>query len=111
MVARSKSATGPFETLAQATGKRNSVILERTERFIAPGHNSVVTDNAGQDWIFYHAIDSKERLLKGSIGGDRDVRRIMLMDRLSYRNGWPQIKGATPSTTRQAVPKVRAARR
>jgi arabinan endo-1,5-alpha-L-arabinosidase len=106
MVARSKSATGPFETLAQGTGKRNSVILERNQRFIAPGHNSIVRDDAGQDWIFYHAIDSKERLLKGSIGGDRDVRRIMLMDRVSYRNGWPQIEGGTPSTTRRAAPKI-----
>jgi arabinan endo-1,5-alpha-L-arabinosidase len=111
MVARSRSATGPFETLAQATGKRNSVILERNQRFIAPGHNSIVTDDAGQDWIFYHAIDSRQRLLKGSIGGDRDVRRIMLMDRVSYRNGWPQIEGATPSTERRPAPKMRLARR
>src|SRR5215213_6431658 len=31
MVARSRSATGPFETLAQATGKSNSAILERKD--------------------------------------------------------------------------------
>jgi arabinan endo-1,5-alpha-L-arabinosidase len=111
MVARSKSATGPFVTLAQAAKRRNSVILELNQRFIAPGHNSVVTDDAGQDWIFYHAIDSKNRLLPGSIGGDRDVRRIMLMDRVSYRNGWPQIEGGTPSTGQRAAPKLRAAGR
>ncbi|MBA3767192.1 MAG: family 43 glycosylhydrolase [Acidobacteria bacterium] len=111
MVARSRSATGPFETLAQASNKPNSVILERNERFVAPGHNSIVTDSAGQDWTFYHAIDSKNRLLNNSIGGDRDVRRIMLMDRVVYRNGWPQIEGGTPSKTEQRGPKLRTRRR
>jgi arabinan endo-1,5-alpha-L-arabinosidase len=106
MVARSRSATGPFETLAQAVGKSNSAILERSERFVAPGHNSVIRDAAGQDWIFYHAIDTKNRLLKNDISGDRDVRRIMLMDRLSYRNGWPMIEKSSPSSTSQPGPKI-----
>jgi arabinan endo-1,5-alpha-L-arabinosidase len=106
MVARSKSATGPFETLAQAMGKSNSAILEHGERWIAPGHNSVIRDDGGQDWIFYHAIDANNRLLKSEIGGDRDVRRIMLMDRLIYRNGWPTVEGSSPSTTRRTGPKV-----
>ncbi len=107
MVARSKSATGPFETLAQSQGKSNSVILERNERFIAPGHNSVIRDDAGQDWIFYHAIDSRNRLLKSDISGDRDVRRIMLMDRLVYRRGWPTVERGSPSTTRQRAPVIK----
>ena len=107
MVARSRSATGPFETLAQATGQPDSVILELNERFVAPGHNSVIRDHAGNDWIFYHAIDSKNRLLKSDISGDRNVRRIMLMDRLVYRKGWPMIEKGSPSTNRQAAPKVR----
>ena len=58
MVARSRSATGPFETLEQATGKPHSIILEKRGHWIAPGHNSIVTDRAGQDWIVYHAVDS-----------------------------------------------------
>jgi arabinan endo-1,5-alpha-L-arabinosidase len=107
MVARSRSATGPFETLAQAKGKSSSAILELNERWIAPGHNSVIRDRSGQDWIFYHAIDSKNRFLKSDIKGDRDVRRIMLMDRLIYRDGWSMIDRSSPSTTRQAGPKVR----
>jgi arabinan endo-1,5-alpha-L-arabinosidase len=107
MVARSKSATGPFQTLAEATGKSTSAILERNERWIAPGHNSVIRDAKGQDWIFYHAIDAKNRFLKNDISGDRDVRRIMLMERLVYRNGWPSIDKSSPSTTRQPGPTVR----
>lgn len=111
MVARSKSATGPFETLAEATGKSNSAILERNERWIAPGHNSVVRDTSGQDWIFYHAIAADNRLLRNDIAGDRDVRRVMLMDKLVYRNGWPTIDRSAPSTTRQPGPKVAPGRR
>jgi arabinan endo-1,5-alpha-L-arabinosidase len=107
MVARSKNALGPFETLAHATGKANSAILKASERFIAPGHNSVIRDAAGQDWIFYHAIDTKNRFLKSDIAGDRDVRRIMLMDRLIYRNGWPMIANGSPSNAPQRGPKVR----
>lgn len=107
MVARSKNAMGPFETLAQAKGRAQSVILEQKDYWIAPGHNSVVRDAAGQDWIFYHAIDPQHRLLKNDIAGDRDVRRIMLADRLKYRNGWPEISGGKPSHTPQTAPRAR----
>ncbi len=110
MVARSRSAIGPFQTLAQATGKSTGVILERNERWIAPGHNSVIRDAAGHDWMFYHAIDSKNRLLKNDISGDRDVRRVMLMDRLIYRNGWPMVETGSPSTGAQPPPRMNAGR-
>lgn len=94
MAARSKMPTGPFETLAEATGSRNSVILARNSRWIAPGHNSIITDNAGQDWIIYHAIDSAKQ----------DQGRIILMDKVTYENGWPQIETGTPSVTAQQAP-------
>lgn len=51
MVARSKKADGPFETLAEAEKTSNSVILKRNEKWIAPGHNSVLTDDKGQEWM------------------------------------------------------------
>ncbi|HZG54715.1 MAG TPA: glycoside hydrolase family 43 protein [Pyrinomonadaceae bacterium] len=103
MVARSRSAEGPFETLASATGEPQSVILEFNTRFIAPGHNSVVRDAAGDDWIIYHAIDAAKRNTEG-IAGDRDVRRIMLMDRLIYRKGWPRVEWGSPSTLPKPAP-------
>ncbi|HYY57318.1 MAG TPA: glycoside hydrolase family 43 protein [Pyrinomonadaceae bacterium] len=108
LVARSRSATGPFVTLAEGAGKSSSVIMQRNRRFIAPGHNSIITDAARRDWIFYHAIDTRKRFLESSISGDRSDRRIMLMERLFYRNGWPVIAGATPSTARRRGPIVRA---
>ena len=113
MVARSKSATGPFETLAQATGKKNSVILERNDEWLAPGHNSVVRDDQGDDWIFYHAINTRKRnLSKGdAIGGDRDVRRVMLMNRLVYKNSWVYTESGTPTIKSDRIPKIRKSRK
>ncbi len=106
MVARSKSPTGPFETLAQATGAPDSVILRRSEAWVGPGHNSVITDRAGQDWIAYHAIDSKRPYMDAAIPGDRAVRRPMLLDRLTWRDGWPRVEGGIPSAGPVAAPSV-----
>jgi arabinan endo-1,5-alpha-L-arabinosidase len=106
MVARSRSAEGPFETLAAATGEPQSVILSMGTRFIAPGHNSVIRDAAGDDWIIYHAIDTTKRNMQ-AIAGDRDVRRIMLMDKIVYRKGWPRIEWGNPSTLQKRAPVVR----
>ncbi|MFL6725227.1 MAG: glycoside hydrolase family 43 protein [Sphingomicrobium sp.] len=91
MVARSRSAMGPFETLEKATGKPHSIILEKSTRWFAPGHNSVVTDAAGQDWIAYHAVDVGRPREQPS--DEINTRRIMLIDRIEWRDGWPVIAG------------------
>lgn len=91
MVARSKNATGPFETLEQATGTPHSIILEKNSRWIAPGHNSTVTDRAGRDWIIYHAVDVRRPREKET--DELNTRRIMLIDRIEWRKGWPVIDG------------------
>jgi len=109
MIARSKSATGKFETLAQATGAGNSVILEKNDEWLAPGHNSVITDDKGDEWIFYHAINTKKRNVETgeAIGGDRDVRRVMLLNRLIYKNGWVRVESGTPVISSKKFPKIR----
>ena len=100
MVARSKSATGPFETLEQATGKPHSIILQKRGNWIAPGHNSIVTDRAGRDWIVYHAVDIRHpRVL---LTDEINTRRVMLIDPIEWRNGWPVIDG--PSSGRRKAP-------
>ena len=100
MVARSKSATGPFETLERATGKPHSIILEKSAKWLAPGHNSIVTDRAGRDWIVYHAVDAS--CTRESPSDDPNTRRVMLIDRIVWRNGWPVIDG--PSSARRKSP-------
>jgi arabinan endo-1,5-alpha-L-arabinosidase len=100
MVARSRSATGPFQTLAEATRRPESTVLARSARWNAPGHNSIITDAAGRDWIFYHAIDPAKPK-----NGEGD-RRVMLMDRVTYKNGWPVITGGVPSAEARPAPKI-----
>ena len=102
MVARSKSATGPFETLEQATGKPHSIILEKRGTWIAPGHNSVITNSAGNDWIVYHAVNSRRPREKAS--DEINTRRVMLIDRIRWVDGWPTIDG--PSSNPEAGPRA-----
>ncbi|HEX8194511.1 MAG TPA: glycoside hydrolase family 43 protein [Allosphingosinicella sp.] len=99
LVARSRSATGPFEVMPE----RRGVILERNARWIGPGHNSVVRDAAGTDWIVYHAVDARQTRTRPT--DDVNTRRVMLIDRLVWENGWPRVAG--PSEGPQRAPVVR----
>ncbi|MBC7691596.1 MAG: family 43 glycosylhydrolase [Methylotenera sp.] len=99
MVARSRSALGPFEV-------KKEPILRANSRWNAPGHNSVFRDADGVDWMFYHAIDRADPVLSTPILGDRRDRRILLMDRLVYEKGWPSFFLQSPSTTFQQGPKL-----
>lgn len=103
MVSRSRSATGPFRTRAQETGSPDSVILRLNDRWIAPGHNGLIQDAGGDWWFLYHAVDSRRP--SAEPGAEPNTRRVMLLDRLEWRDGWPEIAGGTPSTTAQPAPR------
>jgi arabinan endo-1,5-alpha-L-arabinosidase len=102
MVARSDSPTGPFETLEQARGVPHSLILHKCDRWLAPGHNCIVTDEAGDTWIIYHAIDvDKPRQRQED---EINSRRILLIDKIEWRDGWPHV--GTPSDGPRPAPVV-----
>jgi arabinan endo-1,5-alpha-L-arabinosidase len=82
LVARSRTATGPFEKLGKP-------ILEAKGNWFAPGHNSVIQDRSGQSWIVYHAVDTRRP------GEPVNTRRVLLIDRIVWRNGWPEVEGPT----------------
>lgn len=105
MVARSRSATGPFETLAEATGATNSVILERSGTWVAPGHNSVIEDQSGEHWMLYHAVDTRNP--RSLPAAEINTRRVMLIDRIAWRDGWPRVEGGGPSTGPRSRPVTR----
>lgn len=94
MVARSKRPEGPFQKFKNSNG--NPVILNKNRRWLAPGHNSVITDEKGTDWLMYHAIDLK----------NREKGRVFLMDRISYKNGWPVISKGSPSIKSLPAPQT-----
>jgi arabinan endo-1,5-alpha-L-arabinosidase len=100
MVARSHDATGPFETLEEAREVPHSLMLFKSERWLAPGHNSIVTDKAGQVWILYHAIDVNRPRQRQE--DEINSRRILLIDRIEWRDGWPFV--GTPSEGPMSAP-------
>jgi arabinan endo-1,5-alpha-L-arabinosidase len=99
MVARSRKAVGPFERLSEAQNTKSSAILVKNDTWLAPGHNSVITDDADQDWIVYHAIAVDPSL--------KSKGRIMLVDRLHYRNGWPFVETKSPGVKSAPVPVIK----
>ncbi|WP_244954826.1 family 43 glycosylhydrolase [Sphingomonas lutea] len=75
-------------------------MLFKSERWLAPGHNAIVTDKAGQHWIVYHAIDvNRPRQHQDDL---INSRRILLIDRIIWRDGWPFV--GTPSEGPQPAP-------
>ncbi len=76
MVARATSPWGPFEKYP------HNPIMRHNEKFTAPGHNAIIQDDAGQDWMVYHAYDRD----------NMDLHRVMLIDKIEWRDGWPTVR-------------------
>ena len=87
LVARSRRPDGGFRRFGAVEGRRSSAILSSWGRWAGPGHCSVFGDEAGEDRIACHAIDRREPFLDTG-----DVRRVMLIERLTYRRGWPVVR-------------------
>jgi arabinan endo-1,5-alpha-L-arabinosidase len=64
----------------------------------------VVRDRAGHDWMVFHAIDRRNPYHPG---GNQAVRRVMLLDRIRYRHGWPTVAGDAPSIGSTPAPVTR----
>lgn len=103
VVGRSTSLMGDYEarnnngTLWSKKMLKNAydVVIDRNSRFVGPGHNSeIVTDDEGQDWILYHAYDLTQN----------ESERMLMLDRITWQDGWPVVEGGTPSTTQKAAP-------
>jgi arabinan endo-1,5-alpha-L-arabinosidase len=92
MVARARQPFGPFEDVQGDQGT-SGAILEANEYWLAPGHNSIVSDAAGVDWIVYHAYDARRF-------PDGDRRRVMLIGRIEYREGLPHVAEHPPGQAR-----------
>jgi arabinan endo-1,5-alpha-L-arabinosidase len=93
MVARSTSATGPFTIFPENDG----VIIRGNNKWLGPGHNSVIRDDRSTDWIVYHAYHADNRA-RG---------RVMLMNRLVYgSDGWVRAEAGAPTSETRIAPFV-----
>jgi len=104
---RSANPLGPYvdrEGAALLAGRVGGtpVLSMNGNRWVGPGHNAVITDFAGQDWIFYHAIDRNDPYFEGAVGF---TKRPVLLDRLDWVAGWPTVRGERwASDTPQLAP-------
>jgi arabinan endo-1,5-alpha-L-arabinosidase len=107
---RSRSPRGPFidrngVSLRASRVGGTPVIMPNGNKWVGTGHNAVVTDLAGQDFLVYHAIDRKDPYLNEPFGINE---RPMLLDRLDWVNGWPTVRGGRwASSVRQPAPVAR----
>ncbi len=101
-VGRSASFKGPYldkdgKPLLENGG---TLLLQKNpgnEGFLGPGHNGdIVEDDAGQTWMVYHAFDKKN-----------PTRRVMLLDKITWNNGWPEIENKQPTYESEAAPVLR----
>ena len=84
VVGRSKSLYGPYvdKNGGRMLDNCHEILLSGDENVKGTGHDSqIITDDRGQDWIFYHAYDTKAP----------NAGRKMYMDRVTWVDGWPQI--------------------
>ncbi|NKY41320.1 family 43 glycosylhydrolase, partial [Cellulomonas septica] len=106
-VGRSRDLAGPYVDregvpLLQSRAGGTPVVAPNGNRWVGTGHNAVVTDLAGQDWLAYHAIDRDDPYLDGTDGINE---RPMLLDRLDWVDGWPTVRGgAWASDDEQRAP-------
>jgi arabinan endo-1,5-alpha-L-arabinosidase len=91
---RSASPQGPFtdrDGISLVTSRVGGtiVVTPNGNTWVGTGHNAVVTDLAGQDWLVYHAIDRRDPYLDEPFGINQ---RPMLLDRLDWVDGWPTVR-------------------
>lgn len=89
VVGRSGNLFGPYvnKTGQSMMDNRHEILIQANNRFVGTGHNSeIVADDAGDSWIFYHAVDRN----------DSEGRKLML-DQLQWKNEWPYVEGNSPS--------------
>ena len=102
-VGRADNLRGPYldKNGNDLTVRGNGTLLIEGNDIVAgPGHCArIITDDAGTDWFIYHGIlKSNPKVPSGA------SRRTLMIDKISWVDGWPVINGNTPSVTQQQAP-------
>ena len=89
VVGRSTSLFGPYlDKKGQSMmDNHHEILIHKNDSFVGTGHNSeIVSDNAGTDWLFYHAV---------SVANPDG--RVLMLDKVDWIDGWPSVEGNSPS--------------
>lgn len=91
VVGRSKSLFGPYvdKQGRKMLDNHHEVLLSGDDQVKGSGHDSqILTDDKGQDWIFYHGFDVNEE----------NAGRKMYLDQVNWdKDGWPTIGNGYPA--------------
>ena len=94
VVGRSDNLFGPYTDKQGQPMMKNhhEILIHGNEAFVGTGHNSeIVADDRGNDWILYHAVSRAN-----------PTGRVLMMDQVRWKDGWPEVEGATPSLEAEA---------
>ena len=89
VVGRSDKLFGPYldKQGRSMSDNHHEVLIQKNESFVGTGHNSEsVTDKAGDDWMFDHAVKVS----------DPDGR-VLMLDKIVWEDDWPSVKTNSPS--------------
>ncbi|HTE20044.1 MAG TPA: family 43 glycosylhydrolase, partial [Armatimonadota bacterium] len=71
----------------------DNVIVRPTARWLAPGQCSFVMDEAGDPWLYHHAVDAHDPRNEWAT---RAIYRIMCRTKLTFEDGYPRAIGSAP---------------
>lgn len=90
VVGRSENLFGPYvdKNGGRMLDNKHELLISKNNSFVGVGHNSeIVTDQAGNDWMFYHGVSTKN-----------PEGRVLMLDKVDWKDGWPSVLGGTAST-------------
>ncbi|MDR7128619.1 arabinan endo-1,5-alpha-L-arabinosidase [Algoriphagus sp. 4150] len=106
LVGRSENLEGPYldkEGKSLLDSDSGTLVVGRNEGesgYAGPGHNAeIVLDDAGQEWLLYHGMDKQKPKLENGTN-----RRVLLLDKIIWVDGWPSVSGLVPGTSSQNAP-------
>lgn len=89
VVGRSQSLWGPYVDKKGQPMMENhhEIVIHKNGAFVGTGHDSeIVTDKAGSNWIFYHAVKVSD-----------PSGRVLMLDKVKWVDGWPSVATSSPS--------------
>jgi len=94
-VGRASTPLGPFldqqgNSLNGVNPGGNIALAQNGNSFVGPGGNVLFTDEAGQDYILYHAIPLAQPFYTGRA---LYTARPALLDAIDWIDGWPVTRG------------------